>query len=192
MVIIITVISCSPKYTASFQNYSRSHVESDQVTYPAIDDKNERVLAKEEIQNLSQHDEVSEEMLTASTTNLPMDIKMIPPEIKAADVKSLTKEEKKIVKKQIKTEIKSSKQASKKEKKGKEGKNIFAFLGFGLSIVGMLGVAFPPLLILLIPSTIFSIIGLWSKKKGWAIAGLLIPIVIGGLILIIFATGEWS
>lgn len=193
MVIIITVISCSPKYTASFQNYNRSHGESDQVTFPAIDDKNEMVLAKEETQNLSQNDEVPEEILTASTTNLPMDIKMIPPEIKAAEVKSLTKKGKKELKKQIKSEVKSSKQESKKEKSGKKSWNIFAFSGFGLSLIAMtVGIAFPPLLMLLIPSTIFSVLGLWSKKKGWAIAGLLIPVVIGSLILIVLTTGEWS
>jgi len=186
MVIILTAISCSPKYTASFQNYSRSHGESDQVTFPAIDDKNEMVLAKEETQNLSQNDEVPDEILTASTTNLPIDIKMNQPEIISTELKSLTKEERKELKKQIKSEVKSSKQESKKEKSGKKSWNIFAFLGFGLSLIAMtIGIAFPPLLFLLIPSTIFSVLGLWSKKKGWAIAGLLTPIVIGSLILII-------
>lgn len=186
MVIILTAISCSPKYTASFQNYSRSHGESDQVTFPAIDDKNEMVLAKEETQNLSQNDEVPDEILTASTTNLPIDIKMNQPEIISTELKSLTKEERKELKKQIKSEVKSSKQESKKEKSGKKSWNIFAFSGFGLSLIAMtVGIAFPPLLMLLIPSTIFSVLGLWSKKKGWAIAGLLTPIVIGSLILII-------
>lgn len=194
MVTILTIISCSPKYTASFQNYNRSHGESDQVTFPTFDDKNEKILAKKETQNLSQNDEAPEEILTASTTNLPIDIKMSLPEIKVAEVKSLTKKEKKELKKQIKSEVKSSKQESKKkEKSGKKSWNIFAFLGFGLSLIAMtIGIAFPPFLILLIPSTIFSILGLWSKKKGWAIAGLLTPIVIGGLILIILATAGWS
>lgn len=192
VVIILSIISCSPKYTASFQNYNRSHEESDQVTFPAIDDKNEMVLAKEETQNLSQNDEVPEEILTASTTNLPIDIKMSQPEIISTELKSLTKEERKELKKQIKSEVKSSKQESKKEKSGKKSWNIFAFLGFGLSLIAMtIGIAFPPLLFLLIPSTIFSVLGLWSKKKGWAIAGLLTPIVIGSLILIILAASGY-
>ena len=192
MVFILTVISCSPKYTASFQNYSRPHGQSDQVTYPAIDDENEMVLAKEETQNLSLNDEVPEEILTASTTNLPIDIKMSQPEIISTELKSLTKDERKILKKQIKSEVKSSKQESKKEKSGKKSWNIFAFLGFGLSLIAMtIGIAFPPLLFLLIPSTIFSVLGLWSKKKGWAIAGLLTPVVIGSLILIILAASGY-
>lgn len=193
IVIILTIFSCSRKYTASFQNYSRSHWESDQVTYPAIDNENEMVLATEETQSISLNDEVPDEILTASSTNRPIDIKISQPALKSTKLESLSKEERKILKKKIKSEIKSSKQEPTKEKSGKESRNIFAYLGFGLSVVGLiLGFLFPPLFVLLIPGTIFSIIGLWSKKKGWAIAGILLPVVIAGLILILFATAEWS
>ena len=192
IVILLTVISCSPRYTASFQNHNHSNGEKKQVKDPILDHENEIALAIEETQSSSQNEEVPDEMLTASTVNRPVALKVYQPEVKSTEVKSLSREEKKVFKKQIKSEVKSSRQESKKEKKGKKSWNIFAYSGFGLSLISMtLGIAFPPLLILLIPSTIFSILGLWSKKKGWAIAGLLIPVVIGGVILILLAIEGW-
>jgi hypothetical protein len=194
IVILLTVISCSPKYTASFQNHNRSNGETKQVTDQIIDRENEIVFATEEAQSSSLNNDVPDETLTASTANQqPIEIKINQPEILTTEVKLLSRAEKQSLKKQIKSEVKSSKQEIKTEKRGKKSWNIFAYSGFGLSLIAMtVGIAFPPLLILLIPSTIFSVLGLWSKKKGWAIAGLLVPVVIGSLILIILAAAGWS
>lgn len=192
IVILLTVISCSPKYTASFQNHNRSNSETKQVTNQILDQEIEITYSKEEVDSSSLNNAVPDELFTASTSIQPIDIKINQPEVKSTELISLSRAEKQSLKKQIKSEVKSSKQESKKEKSGKKSWNIFAFSGFGLSLIAMtVGIAFPPLLMLLIPSTIFSVLGLWSKKKGWAIAGLLVPIVIGGLILILLAASGW-
>ncbi len=189
IVIMLTIFSCSPKYTASFQNYNRSHSTTNQI----IDHQTELVSANEETQSVSIENNVPDETLTASTTTQPGDFILNPKQVKSTELQPVSKEERKALKKEIKSEIKSAKQETKKEKRGNESWNIFAYLGFGLSLIGMiLGIAFPPLFFLLIPGIIFSGLGLASQKKGWAIAGLLVPIVIAGTILLLFALGSWG
>lgn len=186
IVIVLTVISCSPKYTASFQNHNRSRGEVKQVTNQTLDLENEIVYSTEKTDNSLLNNDISDEIFMASTSVQAVDIKINQPEVKSSELISLSREEKKSLKKQLKSEIKSSKQDEKKEKRGNKKLNNIAYFGFILSLIGIaLGFSFPPLFILLIPSAILSIIGLGSQKKGWAIAGLMVTILIGILYILV-------
>ena len=192
LVFILTIISCSPKYTASFQNYDRPHSATNQI----INSEKGIVSTKPETQSLTLTDEVSDENLLASISSQPTDFEISQPKVKSVDLESVSKEERKTLIKQIKSEVKSSKQEPKSDKPGEESRNTYAILGFIFSVSGLaLGILFPPLIALLIPGMIFSILGLKSKKKGWAIAGLIISsvaILLGALVILAYALADWG
>ncbi len=187
LAVVLTISSCSPKYTASFPNYDQSYGVANQ----HILHETEPISTKEETQEISPTKELPKEMILASSSNSPVDFGTEQVNVNSTKLISVGKEERKSILKQIRSESKLSQNEPKNERPGNEKKNIFAMIGFFSSLTAMtLGIAIPPLFVLIIPGIILSVIGLWSKKKAWAIAGTIIGIL--GIVLSVILLASWG
>lgn len=173
----VLIISCSPKYTASFQNYDHSYSTKKKIELQPLNE-----LTSVAPETREDHALISSaEVLQASKENKPALSKEESPKISVPkELNQLSKKETKQLKKQAKKEFKSSLREVKKQNSPKEGgyKNGLAIAGFVSSIVGLF-VLWP----LCVLGIIFSAIGLKSERKGLAIAGLIIGIV--GVVLVL-------
>ena len=166
----ISIISCAPKYTASFQDY---HVyNNSSTTLPGTLSEVNAVAA---ISNLP----ITE--LHASTNSTPQEftgemLSQKSKEVSRAEVNSRKKQARS-------TSIHSIKKITQNEpvKVGNPHKNWAAILGIVCSTLGL----FVPMLFL--PGIIFSAIGLKSEKKKLAMVGLIIGIAAFIVQLILFS-----
>jgi hypothetical protein len=171
LIITLSIVSCSPKYTASFQDYN---VYSGNTILPN---------PPNEVTSTNTISDLPTTELMASSENTPTEFKTetrMPSkksnELSKSELKSLKKQTKSIVNPSIKKMIQGD-----PAKVGNPRKNWAAVLGI---ICSILGIVVP---IIVIPGIIFSAIGLKSEKRKLAMAGLIIGIIVFIVQLILFA-----
>jgi hypothetical protein len=177
---VIGIVSCAPKYTASFQNYNRT-------------DRNDNYV-------ISLPDEEVTLGISPASTEIPTEDLMVSTENRPAAFKD-TIMATPVVNEQVNLEAPTQKKLSKKKMKiadqagepgeGNPKKNALAIIGFLLGIFSLYplyGIAFS------LPAIIISGIGIKSKKTKLAKAGLILGIIglIAGVVWWILYFSAWG
>jgi TM2 domain-containing membrane protein YozV len=115
LVAVICLGSCSPKYTASFQNYDRPYnATSSNLVMPNIGLPEEKSSTAQTVHPLTEETEVVALASAAENSTILLK-KESKQEIKLVDLKSISESDKRALLKQTKNEIKTSIKEIKKE-----------------------------------------------------------------------------